>query len=263
MPAPSPSGAVGVITGDGGAPQCTATVVDLRNSFDLVQPAVAQELKQFQATFNDNVVVTAAHCVLGSTGIMFAPGFTGIAPFSSVDFTTGFVDSGGGEFGGSPFAGDSIGEAPLGVWGCSNESGAIPRCMGSNRDAVVVVPHQYPADNSYDYAFVVFKTAPPNESRSLLQVAGGYPIWFDPDAHHPGIVSLSSGDSLESAAYDVQWNDANRPGDTSGWFDLLTPPESMGCGATPVLKECSYKYIPFSPNAGPRRSRQSLTCSPM
>jgi hypothetical protein len=33
-------------------------------------------------------------------------------------------------------------------------------------------------------------------------------------------------------------------------------PESKGCGPTPVLKECSYKYLPFSPNAGPRR------CSP-
>ena len=250
-PSASAPSAVGVLTSDNG-PQCTATVVDLTKSFDLSHPEVSRRINQYKGQFNGNVVVTAAHCVAGGEhGFMFAPGFTGIAPRFSADFTSGTVSPDNGQYG-SPFAGSPIGQAPLGVWGCSNDSRSTRQCgtFGPS-DASLIVPNRASSDASYDYAFVVFRTAPQDQSGSLLQVAGGLPIWFDP--------LLKAGDQLHHPGYDINWFDANRPGNTSGWFDLIGPPENIGSNCSKLmtlLEVCNYQYSPFASAAGPR------TCSP-
>ena len=259
--APAPS-AVGVLTADNpGAPQCTATVVDLAHSFDPGHPEVYDRIQKYKNQFNGDVVVTAAHCVLSGSGqplngLMFAPGFTGLAPRHSVDFTTGTVSADTGPYG-SQFAGRAIGSAPLGVWGCSENSESNQKCgVGGLGEADVIAPDpkQISKDQSLDYAFVVFHTAPQNQSKSLLQVAGGLPIWFDP--------VLTTARKLVHPGYDINWLDASKPGDTAGWFDLTKPPEKTVCDVPPPaqapfrFETCPYKYIPFSSTAGPR------TCSP-
>jgi hypothetical protein len=149
-PATQPLAPIGVLTSDHG-PQCTATVINLKNSyFDTSLPAdlllQSQELRRQFATgnFNDNVVVTAAHCVVSESdpqpnGFMFAPGFTGIAPRYSKDFTSGPNGTSGqvspqentDQFGiGSPFAGQPVGQSPHGVWGCSRDNASKRPCGG-------------------------------------------------------------------------------------------------------------------------------------
>jgi hypothetical protein len=234
--------------------------VNLARSFDPAYPLVTQRLRKHRDDFNGNVVVTAAHCIESRGGYMFAPAFTGIAPRYSIDFSTGKVSGEhNDQFGvGSPFEGEHIGDAPFGAWGCSHHRYADRRCgRNGSRDAEVFVPDLFTSgDNSYDYAFVVFRTAPPNRSRSLKDITGGLPIDFD--------AGVPKGTPLRSIAYDVTWVDANKPGDTSGWYDLVSPPDDEqlnqaggNCGDGPVGYDeevCSYSYL--ASLAGPR------TCAP-
>jgi hypothetical protein len=263
VPAGSFPQAIGVLTSDRG-PQCTATVVDLARSSDLAHPGFNNVFRNFEPTFNNNIVVTAAHCVTDLNGrdhegFMFAPGFTGIAPRKSVDFATGKVSGAEGGFP-SPFAGQPIGSSPYGVWGCSRDSLSNRTCgpFGIG-DAAVFVPKQYfehasdGGNIAFDYAFLLFGTPPENESRSLTAVTGGLPITFDPEP------LLGTGVKLQHVGYDVDWLDANRPGNTMGWPDLINPPETLGAncasgGSGLQGEHCFYFYRASS--AAPR------TCSP-
>ncbi len=234
----APMPAVGVLTSDNG-PQCTATVVNLAASSDSSNPGFARVVQVLQRHFNfsGNVVVTAQHCLVqdsqGHYGFMFAPGFQGTAPAASKDFTSGIVSSGATN-------GKPIGHAPLGVWGCSWDSSSNREC-GSPfglSDAQVMFPtqptggcptKQNPVGNpkrcgdaSLDYAFLVFKTTPQGESRSLVQVTGGLPFTFNE--------TLATGTRLQHIGYDPNWLDSNYPGGLSGWFDLVNPPEQLNTG---------------------------------
>jgi len=247
---------VGVLTSDTG-PQCTATVVDLAQSSDLAVPRLAKLFQAQQKRFNKNVVVTAAHCVANFSGFMFAPAFTGIAPRFSMDFSTGTVSEDTTSPWGSPFGGQPVGQSPYGVWGCSKAASSGPRCgLFGAGDADVFVPEQFThsQDASYDYAFIRFNTLPANES--LQQATGGQPILFD--------ASPAVNFQLSNIGYDVDWADANRPIFTSGWFDLISPPEQnhFNCfvGTSGIQDEhCRYAYLASS--AGPRGCGPSVDAS--